>query len=118
MSFSLDSKSSHGFGIYLRNKDNLHMTWWVKDGSKISYQLITPAGKHYGFCEKGKYAGGTLQDGPSAGLSTGQTIFSPSQYEWGEGYFEFFATSLATTGKTQVEVHYWIETLKDKPPTS
>lgn len=114
VTFTVEADGDYMFPIYLNNKQTLHLTWFVKEGERVWFHILTPSGKSLGFYEDGQFANGTLHEDVCQGFTEGKTIFSPSDYKWGEGYYEMYIT--ADSGfASEVEVNYWIE---DGEPSS
>ncbi len=107
LAFNLGADGKYMFPIYLADKQTLHLFWWVRGGDKVWFHILTPTNKALGFYEDGTFADGTLQEGFTQGFTEGMTTFSPSQYGWGEGYYQMFITDGAPSG--EMEVQYWIE---------
>jgi hypothetical protein len=108
VTFTLEPDSDHMFPIYVKSDQTLHLTWFVKEGEKVWFHILTPSNINLGFYENGQYANGTLTPDTCQGFPEGRTVFSPSEYAWGEGYYEMFVTSYSTI-PLEVEVNYWIE---------
>ncbi|HEY55093.1 MAG TPA: hypothetical protein G4N91_02280 [Dehalococcoidia bacterium] len=107
LSFTLEADSDYSFPIYLQNEQTLHFTWWTEQGIEIWFGFTTPSGKFIGFYEIGSFANGSLEEDFRSLLEGGITVFSPSQYGWGEGYYEMLASSFSQ--QAEVQVQYWIE---------
>jgi len=108
VSSTLEGNGEYMFPIYLRNDQTLNISWFVKEGEKVWFHIFTPSDKNLGFYENGQYANGTLSEGFCQGFTEGRTKFSPSEYGWGEGYYQMFVTSNYTS-YSRVEVQYWID---------
>lgn len=108
VTFTLEPDGDHMFPVYVKSDQTLHLTWFVKEGEKVWFHILTPSNINLGFYEDGQYANGTLTRDTCQGFPEGRTVFSPSEYGWGEGYYEMFVTSYNTI-PLEVEVNYWIE---------
>jgi len=108
VSFVLKGNGEYMFAIHLKKDQILHLTWFVKEGDRVWFHILTPSGNNLGFHENGQYANGTLSEDSCQGFKEGITIFSPSEYGWGEGYYQIFVTSYSPS-PSEVEVQYWIE---------
>ena len=93
--------------IYLRNNQTLHLTWTVIEKTSILLWITTPLGMELGYHYNGDFANGSLKENFANEASSGVIIFSPSDYNWGEGYYELLASTPPTI-KT-IELRYWIE---------
>ena len=108
VTFSIEADGEYMFTIYLNNEQTLHLNWFVTEGERVWFHILTPSGTNLGFYEDGQFAGRTLQEDVCQGFTEGRTIFSPSEYGWGEGYYEMYIT--ADTGfASEVQVNYWVE---------
>lgn len=127
LSFTLQEEEEYSFPIYLRNNETLHLIWTAQDTKAVPsspgvpplrvqgmdvtvwFGIITPCGEVYGFYDhKGQYANGTLEARAARPMSQGTTRFSPSDYDWGEGYYIMSANKHDLWPVT-VKVEYWIE---------
>lgn len=108
VTFTLEPDGDHMFPVYLKSDQTLYLTWFVKEGERVWFYILTPSNINLGFYENGQYANGTLTKDACQGFTEGRTVFSPSEYGWGEGYYEMFVTSYGTI-PTEVVVNYWIE---------
>ena len=110
---SIEPNKQHVFPIYLKNDQTLHLLWFVDNvynGPKVWFHIITPSGISLGFYKDGKYANNTLEPGFCQGFTGGRTIFSPSEYGWGEGYYQLSLNTASQTDEVvDVEVQYWVE---------
>jgi hypothetical protein len=106
LSFTLEADSNYSFPIYLQNEQTLHFTWWTEQGIEIWFGFTTPSGKFIGFYENGSFANSSLEEDFRSLLEGGVTVFSPSQYGWGEGYYEMVASAFSQ--QAEVQVQYWI----------
>jgi hypothetical protein len=106
VSFTVVPKEAYVFSINIKSSQTLHIAWQVTEGGKVWFHIITPSGKSLGFYENGEFADGTLQEGFCQGFTDGRTSFSPSQYNWGEGDYQIYVTSVSGS---QIEVRYWTE---------
>lgn len=104
----------HLFPIYLKNSQRLHFTFSVIQGQPGFFFAI-PGGKNIRLNASGKLVETNLHDGEF--IQLGNVIFKPSDYGWGEGYYEmtFGISDIGQNyiengeNKAQVEVEYWIE---------
>ena len=110
VSLVLEAQESHSFPIYLQNTEILHLLWRVENRqTSVWFHIITPSGQTLGFYEdEGNYAGGTLCDHATTGMTGGITQFSPRQYDWGEGYYTMMLNK-DSESPVEVKVEYWIE---------
>ena len=111
LSFTLEGDGEYSFPIYLRNNEILHLMWRVENSEYgVWFHILTPSGKPLGFYDnEGQYANNTLMEGFTRQMQAGVTQFSPSDYNWGEGYYRMDVASASSTPVT-VQVEYWIET--------
>ena len=93
--------------IYLQDDQSLHLTWMVKESEDVWFHILTPSKKSLGFYENGQFANGTLEEGFCQGFPWGSTTFSPSDYDWGEGYYELLASPVSA--RLTIELRYWLE---------
>ncbi len=94
--------------IFLRNNQVIYLKWHTENGEKVWFHILTPSGKIYGFYQPAYYAGGTLSEGTCQGFNSGTTQFSPSDHNWGEGYYIFNVNTGPEDIKVDVIVEYWI----------
>jgi hypothetical protein len=110
----------YSFSIYIYNDETLHLYIEIErypEGDNGSYtplrmDIITPSGESlhsYGTWSLGEYADGTLCEYACQPFSLYTTRFSPSYYDWGEGYYRFTIRSDDAEDLVQVKVEYWIE---------
>ncbi len=102
----------HLFPIYLTNNQRLHFTFSVTRGQPAFF-FATPTGKNIRLNTSGELVETNLHDGEF--IQLGNVIFKPSDYGWGEGYYEM-TFGISDIGqypngenKAQVEVEYWTE---------
>ena len=93
--------------IYLRNDQTLHLFWIVKEDKDVWFHIHTPSNIFLGFYTDGEFANGTLSEGFCQGFPAGATTFSPSDYDWGEGYYDLLVSEVSNP--LTIEVRYWIE---------
>lgn len=110
LTFTLQGEGDYSFPVYLCNNETLHLIWRIEGGQgSVWFHILTPSGVSLGFYDnEGQYANGTLMEGFCRGMTGGMTQFSPSDYNWGEGYY----TMLVNDGGREpvtVIVEYWIE---------
>jgi hypothetical protein len=102
----------YSFPIYLKDNQRLHLTFSVTQGEPAFFFVI-PSGKNIRLNTSGKLVETNLHDGEF--IQLGNVIFKPSDYGWGQGYYEMtFAISdigqnKNGENKAQVKVEYWIE---------
>jgi hypothetical protein len=108
ITFTLEPDSDYMFSIYVKSGQTLYLTWFVKEGDNVWFNILTPSKISLGFYENGQYADGTLSKDSCQGFTEGRTVFSPSEYGWGEGYYEMLVTSYGTI-LSEVVVNYWLE---------
>lgn len=114
LSFTIAVDEQYSFPIYVRNEETLHLFVRVEsplDGT-LRLDILTPSGMtvhSYGIWSPGEYANGTLCDYASQPFSEYTTAFSPSDYDWGQGYYRMTIRhdfpDVPVTGR----VDYWIE---------
>ncbi len=109
-SFAIEPDGHYEFSIYVREEETLFLSWQVKEGEAVWFHIITPLGKSLGFYEyqPGNLAHGTLSDGLCQAFKGGMTVFSPSESDWGEGYYKVDVNSRPSS-PAKVEVWYRIE---------
>jgi hypothetical protein len=97
----------YSFPIYLKNNQTLHLSWTVEQGDEIWFGFLTPSGKYIGLKDKG-----ILEEGSCSQLGAATIIFKPSEYDWGEGYYEMkphISTGGGHLTQAQVAINYWID---------
>jgi len=111
LTFDLDEDNpEYTFPIYLRNDETLHLYWWVegREGG-VWFHILTPSGQSLGFYDnEGNFANNTLAEGFTREMTEGATQFSPSDYDWGEGYYTMQVND-GVQGLITVRVEWWIE---------
>ncbi len=111
LTFDLDEDNpEYTFPIYLRNDETLHLYWWVESkGNRAWFHIFTPSGKVLGFYDdEGAFANNTLAEGFTREMTEGVTQFSPSDYDWGEGYYTMHVIGSGQE-PVMVRVEWWIE---------
>jgi hypothetical protein len=102
----------HIFPIYLNNDQQLHFTFNVTLGQP-AFWFATPTAKNNRLNTAGNLVETNLHDGEF--IQLGNVVFKPSDYGWGEGYYEMkfgisdIGQNLNGENKAQVQVEYWIE---------
>ena len=98
--------------IYIKPYQTLHLKWHITEGGDFLWIAFeTPNGKAIGMRADGGFNDYWPQPPACELLSGGgNIIFSPSEFDWGEGYYYFFPhlTTGTTTKDVTVEVFYWI----------
>jgi len=107
--FTLEEDEDYSFPVYVRNDEQLHIIWRTDNTESLAwFHVHTPSGKSLGFYEdEGQYANGTLEDGNCQGMSEGKTQFSPSEYDWEEGYYTIMVNKY-DEDPVNVTVEYWV----------
>ena len=112
LSFSLSVKPPEEYDeytipIYIRYHQTLHLNWRItKGGDSVWISFTTPNGRLIGM-----KANGGFNDSPTCERlgGMGNIIFSPSQHDWGEGYYYFSPLIGRGEPPTSIKVAYWIE---------
>ncbi len=111
---------TYSFPVYIHNDETLHLFVGLKSYSKgdltsylpLRLDMLTPSGVYlhsYGIWSQGEYANGTLCEYASQPFAEYTTQFSPSDYDWGEGYYRFTIRSDYADSPVEFVIEYWIE---------
>ena len=93
--------------IYIRSHQTLHLNWRItKGGDSLWIAVTTPSGKVIGMRADGGFNNYATCERL---IGMGNIIFTPSEYDWGEGYYLFRPHIGKGDAATTVEVLYWIE---------
>ena len=116
LSFLLSEESAESYNnyipIYIRYHQTLHLNWRITKGSDSIYiSFTTPNGRPIGMKKDGDF--NDYWPTPTTTCERlggmGNIIFSPSQRDWGEGYYYFNPRIGWGEPPTSIEVAYWIE---------
>ena len=120
LSFTIQGREEYSFPIYIYENQTLHFLMKVESPpptdivgpySPLRLYILTPSGNSlcsYGIDVPGEYANGTLSEYFCQSFLEYATHFSPSDYNWGEGYYRMTVKNDYPDILATVRVEYWI----------
>jgi hypothetical protein len=104
----------YSFPIYIHNNETLHLYIEAKSYPTglppLRLHVLTPSMEYlHSYGQSAKYEDAYLDDFACQAFTIYITQFSPSYYDWGEGYYRFTITSDYPDSSIEFLVEYWVE---------